>query len=359
MPCDVVLLVPEPLDARTGGYEYDRRMAAGLRACGWRLTVRELDPSFPRPTKGARAHAAGLLSSIPDNTVVLVDGLAFGAMPSELTRESSRLRFVALIHMPLAAAIGLSAAEAAEFEASERLALSTARLVVVTGRSAAATMGRYGIDVHRIALIEPGTDPASRSRGTGSSQPGGRLALLTVASVTEGKGYEVLIKALAGIPERAWHLTCAGSLDRDPSTVARIRTALRRERLDDRVTLAGAVDRATLAAFYDAADVFVLATLRETYCMAVAEALAHGLPVVSTSTGAIPELVGATASRGPAGLLVPPGDAAALAAALSRALSDARLRASLADSAWEARRSLPSWDNAVHGMITALESLCP
>ena len=54
---------------------------------------------------------------------------------------------------------------------------------------------------------------------------------------------------------------------------------------------------------YDRTDVFVLATLRETYGMAVAEALAHGLPVVSTSTGAIPALVGTDA-----GLLVAPGD---------------------------------------------------
>jgi glycosyltransferase involved in cell wall biosynthesis len=358
MSCDVVLLVPAPLDARTGGYEYDRRMAAGLRARGWRLQVRELDPSFPRPTGAARDRAARLLADLPGNSIVLVDGLAFGAMPSELIRESSRLRFVALVHMPLAAAIGLGAAEAASLEASERLALSTARLVVVTGRSSVAAMERYGVERHRLAVVEPGTDPAPRARGTRRDSPGGQLELLAVGSLTEGKGYKVLIEALARIPERAWHLTCAGSLDRDPVTVARIRAAVDREKLEDRITLAGEVDGPALAAFYEAADVFVLATLRETYCMAVAEALSHGLPIVSTITGAIPELVGATASRGPAGLLVPTGDVDAMAAALSQVMNDAALRAALADAAWQARGSLPGWDDAVHTMATTLERLC-
>ena len=71
----------------------------------------------------------------------------------------------------------------------------------------------------------------------------------------------------------------------------------------DRVSLAGDLDAPRLSDCYDRADVFVLATLQETYGMAVAEALAHGLPVVSTTTGAIPALVGDDA-----GSLVPPGE---------------------------------------------------
>ena len=92
--------------------------------------------------------------------------------------------------------------------------------------------------------------------------------------------------------------------------------------------LSGELDAARLHECYDRADVFVLASLQETYGMAVAEALAHGLPVVSTTTGAIPDLVGADA-----GLLVPPGNIEALAGALARVIGDARLRARLADGA--------------------------
>ena len=53
MPREIVVLVPGRLQTRTGGYEYDRRMIAGLRERGWRVDVRELDASFPHPTPAA------------------------------------------------------------------------------------------------------------------------------------------------------------------------------------------------------------------------------------------------------------------------------------------------------------------
>ena len=71
--------------------------------------------------------------------------------------------------------------------------------------------------------------------------------------------------------------------------------------------------------------------------MAVAEAVAHGLPVVATMAGAIPELVG-----NDAGLLVPVGDTEALAESLARVLSDADLRVRLAEGARLRRNRLPA-----------------
>jgi glycosyltransferase involved in cell wall biosynthesis len=118
------------------------------------------------------------------------------------------------------------------------------------------------------------------------------------------------------------------------------------------VSFVGDVEAAALELCYDAADVFVLATLQETYGMAVAEALAHGLPVVSTTTGAIPTLVGRDA-----GLLVPPGDVDALAEALSRIILDGRLRAGLASGARRVRETLPTWEDAAAAMAAALEEL--
>ena len=102
-------------------------------------------------------------------------------------------------------------------------------------------------------------------------------------------------------------------------------------------------------ACYDSADLFVLSTLKETYGMAVAEALARGLPVVSTATGAIPVLVGHEA-----GVLVPAGNTEAFEDALTRVLGDPDLRTRLADGARRARERLPSWADAVRQMSEAL-----
>src|SRR5262249_2398257 len=159
-------------------------------------------------------------------------------------------------------------------------------------------------------------DRAPVARGAGAPF----VHLVSVGAVTPGKGHEVLVRALAQVSERNWRLTCAGGVDRHPPTVERLRTLVRASGLGGRILVGGEVDAAALSALYDRTDVFVPATLRETYGMAVAEALAHGIPVVATATGAIPDLIGYGVHA--AGLVVPPGDVAALARALSQMLSD-------------------------------------
>jgi glycosyltransferase involved in cell wall biosynthesis len=340
------LVVPGSIETRTGGSIYGRRMAGALGARGWTIDVAELDGAFPQPGRTALDGAGRVLAAIPDRSIVLVDGLAFGAMPSEVVREASRLRFAAIVHLPLAAEAGLDAATAARLEASETRALAAAALVIVTGESTMTAVERYGVARDRIVLVEPGTDRAPLARRGGGSP----LQLLSVATLNPGKGHDILIHALASLPQRDWHLTCAGSLDRHPPTVERLRAMICGEGLQDHVTLTGELDDASLAAAYDAADLFVLATRHETYGMAVAEALAHGLPVVSTTTGAIPDLVGDHA-----GLLVPPGDEAALAAALARVMSDSHLRDRLAEGARRTRDRLATWDDAAEKMAAALE----
>jgi glycosyltransferase involved in cell wall biosynthesis len=173
-----------------------------------------------------------------------------------------------------------------------------------------------------------------------------------VATLNPGKGYEDLLSALAAVPSGNWRLTCAGSLTRHPPTVVRVRALIRELGLTSRVMLVGEQDANALGDLYDRSDVFVLATLRETYGMAVAEALSRGIPVVSTMTGAIPDLVGSDA-----GLLVMPGDVQGLTAAIWQFLSDASLRTRLAAGARRVRPLLPGWDDMVAKMAETLESL--
>jgi glycosyltransferase involved in cell wall biosynthesis len=361
------VVIPGDLETRTGGYGYDRRIIGGLRGRGWVVEVVRLDEGFPTPSPSARAHAADAFAGIPDGSLVLADGLALGALPDEAERARDRLRIIALVHHPLADETGIDPALATALEISERRALAAAHAVVVTSRATGARVADYGVAADRIFVVEPGTDAAPIARGSaaGSSDVGRVLwgptydvALLCVATLTPRKGYEILIDALAAIPYRRWRLTCAGSLDRDPTTVARVRARLRDSGLEDRVRLAGDLDAEALAAEYDRADLFVLPTLYEGYGMAVAEALARGLPVVSTATGSIENLVLGTSSVGhepaPAGIVVTPGDLPAFTAALSRAIGDPVLRASLAANARCVRDRLATWEAAAAAIERAL-----
>jgi glycosyltransferase involved in cell wall biosynthesis len=348
----LIFVVPGDLETRTGGYGYDRRIIAGLRDRGWRVDVLRLDDSFPFPTGAARKQAARALAAVPDGAMVLVDGLALGVLPGEAERESRRLDLIALVHHPLAQEIGLDPMVAQSLEESERRALAAVRSLVVTGESTAAGLAHYGVGPERIAVVRPGTDRAPIARGSKSAGDGAEpdeLALLCVATLTPRKGHEILFRALAAFPDRRWRLRCAGSLDRDPALVDSLVALLRREGIENRVELVGDLDAERLAVEYDRADLFVLSTLYEGFGMAVAEALARGLPVVSTATGNIAALVGDEA-----GIVVAPGDQAAFTDAVTRAVSDPELRGRLAAGARRVRDELPTWEDSAAAMERAL-----
>ncbi len=342
-----VFLVPGSLTALTGGSIYDRRMVDGLRALGWRVDVRELDSTFPEPTADALKGAAVALSTIADNEVVIVDGLVFGAIPDMLDTHGSRLNLVALVHMPLALEVGIDAALATRRRQTEVRALRLARAIVVTGRATIETLATIGHGAPQPVLVEPGCDPAPLASGSGGRTP----HLLCVAAVTRGKGHEGLLRAFAAIDAPAT-LTCVGSLTRDPKTADKVVRLMESQSLRDRVSFVGELTSDALAAEYDRADVFVLNTLRETYGMAVSEALARGLPVVSTRTGAIPELVGRDA-----GILVDVGDDTAFRAALGTIVSDAGKRARCRAAAIRARARLQPWSCAVQRLADILASM--
>lgn len=331
------LIQPGDPSTLTGGYIYNRRLLEALAARGWTTRLHALSSSFPSPTPSARQEAGRVLAAIPAQRPVLVDGLALGGMADLLEREAQRLCLIALVHHPLAMETGLPAATAAALEQAERRALAAVRGVIVTSRSTAKALAAYAVPASRIGVVEPGTDRAPAARGSGGSA----LELLCVATVTPRKGHALLVEALSRLTQHNWRLTCVGSLRRCPTTVAALRRQISTLGLRERIRLLGEVDPTTLSRCYDRADLFVLPSYHEGYGMALAEALAHALPVVSTQAGAIPETVPVNA-----GLLVPPGDSHALAAALARLLEEPGLRERLREGAAGARAVLPDWEQA-------------
>jgi glycosyltransferase involved in cell wall biosynthesis len=258
-------------------------------------------------------------------------------MPAVVEAEAERLRLIALIHHPLAFETGLAPETALRLREGEQRALAAVQRVIAPSATTARALQQYGVLPARIAVVNPGTDPAPAAAGSGSDS----LHLLCVATLTPRKGHALLIEALGTLHDSAWRLTCVGSTSRDLATAQALRHQIAALGLTDRITLTGEVDDAMLARCYDSADAFVLASHYEGYGMVFAEALARGLPIVGTCAGAIPETVPSSA-----GLLVPAGDAGALATALRRLLEDAELRARLAAGARLARKALPSWKQA-------------
>jgi glycosyltransferase involved in cell wall biosynthesis len=333
----VHVVVPEGIDdpARpSGGNAYDRQICDGLAGLGWPVHVHAVPGSWPRPDAAAHTALAGVVGRIPDGAVALIDGLVASTAPEVLVPQASRLRLVALVHMPLGQGTG-----AADARTREGAVLSVATSVVTTSAWSRRTLLElYSLPGDRVYVAEPGVDPAGLVPGTAAGR-----SLLCVATVIPGKGHDVLLAALATMTDLRWECLCVGSLDRDPAFAESLRRRLVADRLGDRVRFPGPRVGADLDRSYASADLVVLASRADAYGMVVTEALARGLPVVAADVGGVAEALGRGAGGTRPGLLVPPEDPAALAAAVRAWLGDPGVRLAWRRAARERRASLSRW----------------
>ena len=337
---DVHVIVPEGIDdpARpSGGNAYDRRVCRGLAALGWAVHEHPILGAWPVADAAGHAALARAVARIPDGAVVLLDGLIASAAPEELVPHARRLRQVVLVHMPLGHRPPDD--EAGAVRAREREVLAAAVAVVTTSAWTRRRLGElYALPADRVHVAEPGVDAAGLAPGTAAGD-----ALLCVAAVTPDKGHDVLLDALATAADLSWRCACVGSLDRDPAFADGVRSRAREGGLGDRVRFPGPRTGPELDRAYAAADVLVLASHAETYGMVVAEALARGLPVIAAEVGGVTEALGHGDDGTRPGLLVAPGDPAALGAAVRAWLADADLRERLRRAARERRASQRRW----------------
>jgi len=338
----VAFAVPGDLNTPTGGYAYDRRMIAELQKLGWQVDVIGLGDGFPRPDAATKAAANEKLAGVPKECPVIVDGLAFGVLPEAAHELGERIPLLAL-------ETGLAPADAQALRASEYDALAAVRGVVVNSPSTSQLLADdYDVPPDLITIAYPGTDRGETAPGSSDDI----VRLVSVGAVVPRKGFDVLIEALAPLKNLPWRLAIAGDLTRDEATAKQLDADITRHGLADRIEVLGALPADRVAALYVASDVFVLASRFEGYGMAYAEALAHGLPVIGTTAGAIPDTVPPNA-----GVLVEPNDVKALTRTLRMLIENPKERQWLASGAREAGTALPTWEDSAKRLAGAIEAL--
>jgi glycosyltransferase involved in cell wall biosynthesis len=341
--------VPGSLDQPTGGYAYDRRLIAALRALGCEVEVIDLGDGFPYPRDDTRKGALARLHAAPKGRPLVIDGLALGVLPEAAQALAPTHPLIALVHHPLALESGIAAETAAALAASERAALACIRHVVTTSPSTRRVLiADYAVAPEQVTVALPGIEAVAVSPRPRRDT----VMLLSVGAVVPRKGYDALIDALATLADLDWRLVIAGDRTRDPTTADAVAAQIAASDLGARVIMRGAVADDELAKLHAEADVFVLASRHEGYGMAFAEAINHGLPVIGTRAGAIPETVPAAA-----GILVDPDDAPALAAALRTMIADVRARDGYAAAARVAAATLPRWDATARIFLKVIEGV--
>lgn len=339
--------------APSGGNAYDRRVCLDLPGFGWQVVRHAAPGAWPDPDADARESLARTLAGMPDDTVVLLDGLVACGVPEIVVPEAERLRIAVLVHLPLGDETGLDPAVAADLDARERAVLRAVPATIATSDWAVRRLvAHHGLAPDRVHLAAPGADIAPLAPGTD-----GVSHLLCVAAVTPRKGQHRLVEALAAVRDLPWTCSLVGGLGTDPEYVATLRAQIERYGLADRLHLTGPRTGADLDASYAAADLLVLTSYAETYGMAVTEALARGIPVVATDVGGLPEAVGRAPDGGLPGILVPPEDPAAIAAELRGWFGEPDVRRRLKAAARGRRSALAGWAATARSLAGVLGRL--
>lgn len=334
----------------TGGYLYHREVFARLRARG--VAVEQIvaagagldDQLSAAPALGAR------LDVRPYDALV-VDALARAVAAPWLDGWRAARPLVAMVH-ELPSVAGGAAGDEEEREAP---LLRADRLIAVSDDGARILTGR-GVGADRIVVAPGGLDrlgalgprPSALSPQPSALSPRPSV-VLCVAQWIERKGVRELAEAWARAARPGWRLELVGETSADVSYTAEVRGALARVPTGSAV-VRGPLSDAELAAAYAGAALFAMPSRYEGYGIAYAEALAYGLPVVACAVGPVPALVGPAA-----GLLVPPGNPAALAGALGRLMDDGALRAHMAAAARARAAELPTWERTAALFMRAVE----
>ena len=310
------------------GDAYTRRLAASLRAAGHGATLHAPEAAG-QGGKGPGGEASWW-DRLPEGGIPVVDETLLPGCAGCPGRLAQRRALGLFRH-----------GGSAGVPASVLAALAG----LVTGSAAIAERLRRerGTSPPPVIALPPGADPAPRAAGSGG--PG--CALLALGALTPAHGHDLLLRALAALPDLDWRLVIAGDDQRDPTHAAALRDLAHSLGIAPRVTFAGAVDDTALAALWHGSDLFAHAARSEAHGMAVAEALRHGLPVATLAgTEHVPQ---------EAGVIAPPGDWAGLSKAMRRLIFDARLRQDMAESAWHAGQALPDWQTQARAFLRAVE----
>jgi glycosyltransferase involved in cell wall biosynthesis len=201
--------------------------------------------------------------------------------------------------------------------------LNQAQYVIVLGDNwRASLINELSVAPQRIVVIFNGVPLPPRAKVPSIVRSSG-IRIVFLGNIGERKGVPELVEALQspGLLSKPWTATIAGD-----GEVEECRTTIRKVGLADRVSVPGWVDRDGASELLREADIFVLPSHFEAMPIAILEALAHGVAVIATPVGAIPEFL----TDGVTAILVPPGDPGKLAAALERLSDDVEERERLA-----------------------------
>jgi len=283
---DPVPFLHPPLAAiQSGGNRYNQRIIACADRQRFPLTA------LCVPLAGSPAEYHGLLSPLRSGGVLLWDSLLLSVYP-RLMRPAGRID-AWLMHFLPSMNPRLSPAAATSARRMEDRAAAGGGLFLTTGQGLAKELQRR-YPRCRVWVCEPGVDEVYATVGRNRLRPGSarkRVELLTVANLVSAKGYPELIAVLRHQLRADWCWHIVGSADADPVFASCFLSNVRDLLANGRIVFHGPLDPSPLADLMSHMDLYLSASHFESYGMALAEAVAAGLQVVTTEVGEAARIV--------------------------------------------------------------------
>lgn len=327
-------------DFMTGGYAFNFKMVEYLRSRNVDIDVLHYT-TVPRgfPDKWVRANLyiyRKIRSSRPE--VVIIGKSYQYVMLMRLLKPFHRFSVVYLMHHLEWEDIR-SGIKAFLYRKVIRWLLGMSALVWTNSENTRSEIKKLGIPGEIIRTINPGfnkpeMDPPDRSNRTGP------VRILCVGNIIPRKAQHIVIQACNKLEKGSFFLDLAGSMEVDKKYAEEISSLIRKNNLEDFVRLHKELGQDELEQVYRGADLFVHPVLWEAFGISVAEAMWSGLPVIASDVAAIPELVHHEKN----GILVPPGNADKLAAAMNRLIRNKELRLKMGQKSRKLSEKLNDWN---------------
>ena len=238
--------------------------------------------------------------------------------------------------------------------AGEKLWLSAIQGIIVPSRQLREYLSGQGIDQEKITVAFPGVAkvPACSLPPPRILSENDPITLITVGTLSRGKGQLDVVHMLARMPAKHFRLHVIGDCAQNASYTEAMRALIQRSHLQESVIVHGSMPQPALFELLPQCDLYLSASSYESYSMATAEAVAHGLPVLAYATGALGDWI----EDGVNGLLIALGQSEQFFQALRRLLTERQALNQLRNNAWARTPNLAfhSWDQTYRDFLQAL-----
>lgn len=290
--------------------------------------------------------------------VFVLDGLylsipAFQASLSQFLPYAQRTYL--MLHYLESMNIYYAAQTKAALWAGEQLWLQAVQGIIVPSLQLREYLARQGIDKAKITVACPGIAkvPAERLSHPQTRSEDDPVTLIIVGALSRGKGQLDVVRMLTRMPTTRARLHLVGDCIQNSSYTEEMRTLIQRSHLQETVIIHGSMPQQALFELLPQCDLYLSASSYESYSMATAEAVAHGLPVLAYATGAIGDWI----EDGVNGRLIEIGKPEQFFQALRRLLAERHVLNQLRHNAWvrTAKLAFNSWDKTYQDFLQALE----